>query len=65
MGKAEHNMGFARIDIERHRRCGLPEVVFCPGKTPAQVASIMRILSRKARHAYATRATREQFDAVL
>ncbi len=65
MRKTEHNLGFARLDMDRHRRCGLPEVVYCPGKTPAQVASIMRTLARTARHAFATRATKEQFDAVL
>lgn len=52
------------MDIDRRKRCGLPEVVFCPGKTPAQVAMIMKALARTVRHAFATRASMEQLRAV-
>ena len=34
------DLGFARLDHHRAIRQGFPEVVFGPGKTPAQVASI-------------------------
>ncbi len=41
---------FARIDHDRAHRCGFPEVVYAPGKAPAQVAAIANeILSRSAR----------------
>src|SRR6266852_5277642 len=35
------DLGYARIDMHRAVRTGMPETVYCPGKTPAQVASIM------------------------
>ncbi|HJR61586.1 MAG TPA: nickel pincer cofactor biosynthesis protein LarB [Vicinamibacterales bacterium] len=34
------DLGFARVDHHRSIRQGFPEVVFGPGKTPAQIASI-------------------------
>jgi NCAIR mutase (PurE)-related protein len=34
------NLGFARVDHQRRTRQGFPEVIFGPGKTPAQVAAI-------------------------
>lgn len=34
------DLGFARIDHHRNARQGFPEVVFGPGKTPAQIAAI-------------------------
>ncbi len=32
---------FARIDVSRTRRRGFPEAIYCPGKTPEQVVSIL------------------------
>lgn len=39
------DLGFAKIDHHRGLRCGFPEVVFCQGKKPDQVAEIFRRLS--------------------
>mgnify|MGYP001564260012 CR=1 FL=1 len=36
------DLGFARVDIERNKRRGFPEVVFCKNKTPAQIKKISR-----------------------
>jgi NCAIR mutase (PurE)-related protein len=36
----EDDLGFARLDLERTARTGLPEAIYCAGKTPAQVAAI-------------------------
>jgi pyridinium-3,5-biscarboxylic acid mononucleotide synthase len=42
------NLGFARVDIDRRRRCGFPEVIFGAGKTSAEVLAIAReILARE------------------
>ncbi len=38
------NLGFANLDSHRSVRQGLPEVVFCPGKSPEQIVEIMRSL---------------------
>lgn len=36
------DLGFAKIDHHRTVRCGFPEVIFCEGKKPDQVAEIFR-----------------------
>ncbi len=55
---------FAKVDSERESRCGVAEAVFCPGKTPEQIAAIMKELSQKTEPVLATRATPEQARAV-
>ena len=56
---------FARIDHDRERRRGFPEVVFAPGKTPEQVVAIVRSLSRSTARTLVTRATPELAETVL
>ena len=58
------DLGYAHVDLHRQRRCGFPEVIFCQGKTPAQVAGIFEKLAKHKNNVLATRATREQFAAV-
>lgn len=38
------DLGFATVDLDRERRQGLPEIVYGPGKTPAQIVAIVRTL---------------------
>jgi NCAIR mutase (PurE)-related protein len=45
----------ARVDTHRALRQGMPEVVFAPGKTPAQIAPIVRTLRGAGQPALATR----------
>ena len=47
---------FARLDHHRATRQGMPEVVFCQGKTPAQVVEICRRLAARGEGFLATRA---------
>jgi NCAIR mutase (PurE)-related protein len=49
-------LGFATLDSHRGVRQGLPEVVFCPGKTPQQISQIMRRLFAHHDLVLATRA---------
>ena len=35
--EAARDLGFARVDLDRVRRCGRPEAIFCQGKLPAEV----------------------------
>ncbi len=58
---AGEDLGFAQVDLDRWRRCRIPEVVYCPGKTGAQIAAVMRALHAAGQPALATRATAEQF----
>lgn len=55
----ERGLGFARIDTDRPRRTGLPEVIFCPGKTPEHVIRIIGTLCEAGQNVLATRATPE------
>ncbi|MFH1877999.1 MAG: nickel pincer cofactor biosynthesis protein LarB [Candidatus Omnitrophota bacterium] len=57
------DMGFAKFDTHREIRKGFPEVVFCKGKSTAQVAGIFRNKS-SMKLLMATRATPEMYDAV-
>lgn len=58
------DLGFAKLDHHRDLRVGMPEVVFSPGKTPAQVAEIFKRLAKHAPNVLATRASIEQSHAV-
>src|SRR5438105_7462839 len=58
------DLGFAKVDHHRALRAGMPEVIFGPGKTPAQVATIFKRLAQHGNNVLATRATEEQFSAV-
>ncbi|MFQ5481605.1 MAG: nickel pincer cofactor biosynthesis protein LarB [Nitrospinaceae bacterium] len=49
------NLNFARVDHHRPLRTGLPEVIFCQGKTPAQILGIIRELDAKGHDILATR----------
>ena len=58
------NIGHTRIDVSRETRCGFPEVVFCEGKTPEQVAEIAAVLVEKNGLFLGTRAGENHYAAV-
>ena len=58
------DLGFANIDHHRKLRTGYPEAVFCQGKTPDQIAAIMKELARVNDNIIGTRATERDFEAV-
>jgi len=58
------DLGFARVDLDRARRCGRPEVIFCPGKLPSEVAAVAVALREKNQVVLATRADAAQYEAV-
>ena len=62
--KPEVDLGFAKVDTHRLQRRGLPEVIFCPGKTTVQIVKIVQALAKKKQNVFATRATLEQSEAV-
>ena len=63
-GMYERDLGFARVDLDRHKRCGLPEVIYCPGKTGRQIAKIMVVMLKAKQNILATRATADQYKIV-
>jgi len=50
-----HDLGFAKLDHHRELRCGMPEVVFAPGKDPEQLASIVASLDAAGHSILVTR----------
>ncbi len=58
------DLGFAKIDHDRSRRKGFPEVVLCEGKTVEQVVHIMKNLATKNKNILASRAKVEYYQAV-
>jgi hypothetical protein len=58
------DLGFARLDNHRAFRTGFVEVVYCAGKTPEQVASILKRQSETHRALLATRAETNHAEAV-
>ena len=58
------DLGFANVDHHRSLRVGMAEVIFGPGKTPANLAAIFARLAKHGNNVLATRVTLEQFRAV-
>lgn len=59
------DMGYADIDIARESRTGMPEAIFCSGKTPEQIEGIVRAMcERGVKNILATRCSEESFAAV-
>src|SRR5512136_362398 len=58
------DVGCAKIDTHRESRVGYPEVIFCPGKTTEQFATIVRAMLERQSNILATRASRELYDTI-
>jgi len=58
------DLEFAKLDTHRALRKGFPEAIYSPGKTPQQIAALMKRLVEHGQTALATRASREVYDAV-
>jgi pyridinium-3,5-biscarboxylic acid mononucleotide synthase len=59
------DLGFAKLDLHRSLRLGFAEVVFCPGKTAAQVVQIVRKLREHHELIICTRADKTMAQDVL
>jgi len=62
--KPYDDLGFAKVDSNRASRTGYPEAIYCPGKTPEQVALVAKSLVESGQTVIATKATKIDFDAV-
>ena len=58
------DLGFAKVDTHRTIRCGFPEVIFCAGKTPAQVLKITDQIIKSGADLLATRANKEIYKRI-
>ena len=59
------DLGFARVDTDRRRRCGFPEVIFGIGKAPEQVAEIARVILERESVLLVSRSNEDQWRAVV
>ena len=62
--EAVRDLGYARVDLDRLRRCGRPEVIFCQGKLPEEVCGIALTLRQNNQLVLATRAEIAHFEAI-
>lgn len=51
------DLGFAQVDHHRSLRNGMPEVIYCEGKSPDQILTIIRKMDRAGTDILATRLT--------
>lgn len=58
------DLGYATIDTHRELRTGYPEVIFGQGKTPEQVAGIVKFMLTRDNNILATRVTEEMYEKV-
>lgn len=58
------DLGYAKVDNHRSIRTGYPEVVFCQGKTPKQIAGIIEYMNSQECNILGTRATQEAYNEV-
>ncbi|MGV3720311.1 MAG: nickel pincer cofactor biosynthesis protein LarB [Actinomycetota bacterium] len=59
------DLGFARVDTHRKLRTGVPEVVYCAGKTPSQVGAIVERLFESHGVVMGTRASTDHYAEVV
>ena len=59
------DVGPAQVDLDRHRRCGFPEVVFSQGKTVEAIAKIFHAQLEHGVDVLATRMSTEQAAELL
>jgi hypothetical protein len=58
------DLGFAMVDHHRHLRQGLPEVIYCEGKTLAQVTAISENILKRKSDLIATRSNPNIFQSL-
>lgn len=63
-GKAFEDIAFAKLDSDRERRSGFPEVVFCQRKADEHLLSIYETLYKANGEVLGTRASKEQYELI-
>lgn len=63
-GSGYEELGYAKPDMDRKRRTGFAEVVYCEGKTEEQLLAIYKRIYDKEGEVLGTRASREQYLAL-
>ena len=63
--KGYEDIGFAKIDHDRQKRQGYPEVIFGAGKTCEHAAAIFKRIKENGNAAVCTRASKEMAEAII
>lgn len=58
------DINFAKLDLERQKRRGYTEAVFCECKTVEQLAKIFETFKSNGQNVLGTRASKEQFEGL-
>ena len=58
------DLGFAKLDMSRRERTGVPETIYCAGKTKEQLVEIFKAFKSKNSPVLGTRCSAEQADFV-
>jgi len=58
------DLGFAQVDHHRSLRTGMPEVIYCEGKAPAQISQIIKKLHQSGQNILATRLSKEIYQKI-
>lgn len=58
------DIGFAKLDLSRPERTGMPETIYCAGKTDEQLLRILQTFYEKGEAVLGTRCSPAQFDFV-
>lgn len=54
------DLGFARLDMSRQNRTGMPETIYCAGKTDEQLVKILQAFQARKQSVLGTRCSKEQ-----
>lgn len=57
-------LGFAKLDLSRKNRTGMPETIYCAGKTKEQLVKILKTFAEQKISVLGTRCSQEQADFV-
>ena len=58
------DIGYAKVDTHRCLRNGVPEVIYCEGKTVSQIQGIVEKISQHHSNILATRASRQVYEGI-
>lgn len=64
MSDSYEDLGFAKIDMSRSKRTGIPETIYCAGKTNQQLADILKMFKDKNCPVLGTRCSKEQAEFI-
>lgn len=55
------NLGFVKLDVDREKRKGLPEIIYAPGKTTEQLKKIIKEFKKHTDSVFISRLKEEQY----